>query len=140
MVQVDAAAQPAISVITPAKALHLAGRAHAIDGGPQPQRHQDGRIDGRGTRTAAHRFDLCIQRPQIKLLHKGPGAAGRMIGRQRGIEIKGAQLDLMALRGEQTHLAWRGHRCIEGSRLHWRSRQLEERRLRCALQLGFVRR
>ena len=108
-VVVDAhpAADPAVSVIALAQAVDLAGRAHAVYGGPQPQRHQDRRGDGRCATAAGHRLDACIQRRQVHRLHERPHGARPVIGRQQRIQIDRAQLDLVALRRHDSRSACR---------------------------------
>ena len=78
---------------------------------------------------ALHGLDLCIQRAHVQALHKGPDATGRMVMGQQRLQVKGAQLNLIALGLEQARRA--GGCCGYGDLVSARQRRgrLEQYRL-----------
>lgn len=62
VVDPDDAADPAVRVVALAQPIELARRAHPVDRRPQPQRHQDRRIDRRPTRAALERASRASRR------------------------------------------------------------------------------
>lgn len=102
VVHPHAAADPAIRVIALAQPIDLACRAHAIDGRPQPQRHQNRRVDCRTARHTFHRLDLRVQRLDVQRLHERPHGACGVITAQQRVQVAGAKFDLVALRHHHT--------------------------------------
>jgi hypothetical protein len=94
----DPAADPAVRVVALAQPIELARRAHPVDSCPQPQRHQDRRVDRRPPGRALDRPDPGVQRRQIERPNERPDRAHRMIGAQERVQIARPQLDLIALR------------------------------------------
>lgn len=97
VVDAHTATQPAVGVVALAQPVDLAGRAHAVDGGPQPQRDEDGGVDRRAARRAFERADARMQRPEVERLHKRPDGARRVIRSQKRVQIAGAKFDLISL-------------------------------------------
>ena len=62
VVDAHAAAQPAIGVVLLAQARERPCRAHPLEGGVQPQRDEDGGVDGRPAGMALDRPDALVQR------------------------------------------------------------------------------
>jgi hypothetical protein len=70
-----AAAQPLEGDMLLAQAGQMAGAADSFEGGEQPKRHQDARINRRMARTSLDRLDLRIQRRQVQAFGE-PGVPG----------------------------------------------------------------
>ncbi len=61
VVHAHTAAQPAVGVVLLTEAREGAGRADPLEGGVEPERHQDGRVDGWPAGMALDRSDTRVQ-------------------------------------------------------------------------------
>lgn len=97
VVHSDAAAASAVGIVALAQPADLARRTWAIDGGPEPQRYQDRRREGRRTTAAGHRLNACVRRRQVHRLLEHPHDAERVVQHEQRLEVDRAQLELTTL-------------------------------------------
>ena len=92
-VVVDAhpAAQPAVGVVLLAQAREGACRAHPLTRRVQPQRHQDGRVDGRPARVALDGPDAGVEGGQVEPFGERPHQACPVVGGQQRVEVDRAE-------------------------------------------------
>ena len=125
----DVAEDPAIGVVVAAELVELAGAADAVDGGVEPQRHEDLGVDAGPAGIAGDRLDGVVQGAEVQALDEIPDDPRGVIGWDQLIEGGGAEDDLLAVGGAQPRATGR-ERWLGGS---WRGvvtgRHLEERGL-----------
>ncbi len=134
----DIAADPLIGGMATAELIELPGAADAVDGGVEPQGHEDLGIDGWSARSAVDGLDGSVQGTEVQSLDIIPDRASGMVGREQVVEGRGSEDDLFAVGGAESRLA---------AELRWLSLRhgpaviggrLEERRLFGTGQVGGV--
>jgi hypothetical protein len=106
VVHADPAAQPLEADVLAAQPVQLAGAAHALHRGVEPECQQDARVGRRMTGVALDRLDRAIQRRQVQPLGERPDEARPVIRRQQILQTDRPQADLPPLGPAQP---WRRH-------------------------------
>ena len=89
--------EPAIRIMRLAEAIERAGAAHAVQRRVEPERRQNGGIDRRAPRAAFDGPNRAVQRREIQSFHEVPHDPRAMLRRQQPVEIRRAQLQLVAI-------------------------------------------
>src|ERR687893_756137 len=97
VVHADPAAQPLEADVLAAQPVQLAGAAHTLHRGVEPERQQNAGVGRRVPRTALDRLDRATQRREIEPLRKGPDEASPVIRRQPVLQAEGPQAHLPPL-------------------------------------------
>jgi hypothetical protein len=129
VIDTDITANPLIGTVAAAQLIKLACAADTVDGGVEPERHEDLGIDGRTPRIALNGLDQVVQGTEIQTIGVIPDHAGGMIRGDDFVERGGSEDNLVSIGGAQPRAAikdrwlggWRG--CVI------KSRRLEERGL-----------
>ena len=132
----DIAADPLIGGMVPAELIELPGTADAIDGGVEPQGHEDLGIDGRSARSAVDGLDGSVQGAEVQFLDIIPDRASGMVGREQVVEGRGSEDDLLAVGGAESRLAASAGGSASGGGPCVIGRRLEERGLFGTGQVG----
>ena len=83
--------------VVPAEPVELPGAADALDGGVEPQRHEDLGVDGGAPGPPLDGLDAVVQGVEVEPLDVVPDDAGGMIAGDQGVERRGAEDDLLAV-------------------------------------------
>ena len=87
--------------VVAAKLVESPGAADALDGGVEPQRHEDLGVDGGPPGPALDGLDAVVQGVEVEPLDVGPDDAGGVIVGDQGVERCGAEDDLLAVGGPE---------------------------------------
>jgi hypothetical protein len=94
VVDVHAAADPAVGVVQRRQSLDLSSAPFSFAGGVDPKREQDLRIDGWCSGDAVSRLDLRVERRQVESLDHRPDRPRRVILGQLRVQVDAAPGDL----------------------------------------------
>ena len=98
IVHVDATQQPQIGDLVLAPPIQLASTPNPVQGGLQPQRHQNLRRDRRSSCRVGLHLDVTVKWLQVEGAHKRPHAACPIIGGQQLVDRIAVHLDLRPMR------------------------------------------
>jgi hypothetical protein len=120
------AEDPAIGIVAAAQLVELACAADAIDGGVEPEGHEDLGIDRGPSRPVVDGLDGIVQGTEVQAEDIVPDDPRRMIVGDQLVERGGTEDDLLAVGGPQPRATgesrWLGGTVLIG-------RRLEEKRL-----------
>jgi hypothetical protein len=100
VVDADAAGQPAEGVVPQAQLGQGAGAADALEGGVQPQRHGDARVEGGVAGPAEAGADSVVEGGEVEGTDEVPDEAGLVVHLEEPLQGHGGD-DLLAIRHTQ---------------------------------------
>ena len=94
----DPAGEPAVGVVLGARPIERPGAADSLRGRVQPEADEDRRVDRGAATVALDGPDPRVEGRQVEALDEGPDEARPVVVRQKALEIRWAERDLVALR------------------------------------------